>query len=238
VEVFGERMQIAALRAAMAAVPHAEFHNLYAATEAFDMIEYHVPRPLGADVTALPLGRPSPIYELSLRDDAGGEAGPGEIGEICVVGPAVMAGYWNDPALTAAKRLGERPDSYRTGDLAVLGEDGLLRLVGRRDHVVKLRGHRFDLGEIESAVKTHLRVREAVVFTVATPADEVEIVLAVLAEGGSDGHPGLERVLHRHCQDRLPAFARPGRIAILGEFPLLSSGKIDRRALEKRLAKS
>jgi len=235
-EVFGERMQIAALRAAMAAVPHAEFHNLYAATEAFDMIEYQVPRPLGADVTELPLGRPSPIYELSLRDDTGREVRSEEIGEICVVGPSVTAGYWNDPALSEAKRIAGRPDSYRTGDLAIRGEDGLLKLIGRRDHVVKLRGHRFDLGEIEAAAKAQPRVRDAVASTMERPRKEVEIVLAVLADGASDHHTDLERELHRLCLERLPSFARPSRIVIFNEFPLLSSGKIDRRALQKRLA--
>jgi L-proline---[L-prolyl-carrier protein] ligase len=235
-EVFGERMQIAALRTAMAAVPQAEFHNLYAATEAFDMIEYRVPRPLGAEVTALPLGWPSPTYDLSLRDDAGEEVAEGQIGEICVAGPAVTMGYWNDPALSAAKRLAGRPDSYRTGDLATQGPDGLLKLVGRKDHLVKLRGHRFDLGEIEAAAKAQSRVREAVAFTIGTTGEEVEIVLAVLAEGPRDGRADLERALHRLCLERLPGFARPHRIVAFGEFPLLSSGKIDRRALEKLVA--
>jgi acyl-coenzyme A synthetase/AMP-(fatty) acid ligase len=68
------------------------------------------------------------------------------------------------------------------------------------------------------------------------PRKEVEIVLAVLADGASDHHTDLERELHRLCLERLPSFARPSRIVIFNEFPLLSSGKIDRRALEKRLA--
>jgi acyl-coenzyme A synthetase/AMP-(fatty) acid ligase len=201
-------------------------------------MEYHVPGPLGADVTALPLGRPSPIYELSLRDQAGREVAPGEIGEICVVGPAVTMGYWNDPALSAAKRFGEAPDSYRTGDLAVLDDDGLFKLVGREDHVVKVRGHRFDLGEIESAARMEPRVREAVAFTIGAPTEAVEIVLAVLADGAGGRQTGLAHELHRLCLERLPGFARPSRIAIFDEFPLLSTGKIDRRALEKRLAAS
>ncbi len=236
VEVFGERMQIAAFRAAMAAVPHAEFHNLYAATEAFDMVEYRVPRPLGLEVSALPLGRPSPIYDLSLRDEAGEEVEAGEIGEICVAGPSVTIGYWNDPTRSAAKRLADRPDSYRTGDLAMRGPDGLLKLVGRKDHMVKLRGHRFDLGEIEAAAKAQGRVREAVAIAIGTATEEIEIVLAVLVDAASDGPVDLERDLHRLCLERLPGFARPDRIVTFGEFPLLSSGKIDRRALEKLVA--
>ena len=234
VEIFGERMSIPALRAAMDALPHAEFHNLYAASEAFDMIEYPIPRPLGADVTTLPLGRPSPVYRLSLRDENGLEVAPGEPGEICAIGPPVTMGYWNDPALSAAKRLKGVPDSYRTGDLAIQGDDGLIHLIGRRDQMVKLRGQRLDLGEIEAVAKSEPRVREAVAVSLPAPNDGNEVVLAVLAREDS---AGLESELHRICRDRLPSFARPGRIAIFDEFPQLSSGKIDRRALEQRLAR-
>jgi len=233
VEVYGERMPIAALHAAMEALPHAQFHNLYAATEAFDMIEYDIPRPLNRELSEIPLGRPSPNYELSLRDEMGRAVKPGEVGEICVVGPAVTIGYWNDPVLSAAKRLSDTPDSYRTGDLAVLGADGLLRLVGRKDHVVKLRGHRFDLGEIEAVAKLEPRVREAVAFTCGGPMEAAGVVLAVLADEAADGRTDLEDRLRRLCMQRLPGFARPSRIVRLSEFPLLSSGKIDRRALER-----
>ncbi len=238
VVIFGERMPVAALRRAMDAVPHAEFRNLYGATEAFDMIEYVVPRPLGVEVNALPLGQPSAAYELSLRDEAGRAVGPGEIGEICVVGPSVTIGYWNDPALSAAKRLAGVPDSFRTGDLATRGDDGLITLVGRKDHLVKLRGHRFDLGEIEMVAKSEPRVREAVAFTIGTATKAVEIVLAVLSNVAGDERIDLERELQRISRERLPQFARPGRVAIYGEFPLLSSGKVDRRALEKLVAPS
>jgi acyl-coenzyme A synthetase/AMP-(fatty) acid ligase len=220
----------------MDAVPHAEFRNLYDATEAFDIVEYVVPRPLVADLNALPLGRPCPHYELSLRDEEGREVGPGEVGEICVVGPAVTIGYWNDPALSAAKRLTGIPESYRTGDLARRGDDGLITLVGRKDHMVKLRGHRFDLGEIEATARSQARVREAVAFTIGGPEEPVEIVLAVLADVTGDERIDLEHKLQRVNRERLPQFARPHRIVIYGEFPLLSTGKIDRRALEKIVA--
>jgi amino acid adenylation domain-containing protein len=235
VETFGERMPIAALRAAMAAVPGAEFCNLYAASEAFDMVEYDVPRPLPPDLDALPLGHPSPAYDLSLCDDAGRAVARGEIGEICVVGPAALAGYWSDPELSAAKRLPGVPESYRTGDLAIEGDDGLLRLVGRRDHVVKLRGHRFDLGEIEAAAKGAPGVREAVAVITGLPEAPGEVVLALLADLPAGERAALELEVRRVCLQRLPVFARPARLVTFAEFPLLSSGKIDRRELARRV---
>jgi acyl-coenzyme A synthetase/AMP-(fatty) acid ligase len=237
VAVFGERMPLSALRAAMDALPHAEFWNVYSATEAFDMVHYTVPRPLSAEASDLPLGYPHPAYELSLRDERGEEVGPGEVGEICVVGPAVTIGYWNDPELSEAKRLADVPDSYRTGDLARQAEDGLITLVGRKDHQAKLRGHRFDLGEIEAAAKAEPRVREAVAF-IDGAAAEAEVVLAVLTDAAADERKEIERAVWLIGRKRLPRYARPGRIVMFSEFPLLSSGKIDRGALKALIASS
>jgi mycobactin phenyloxazoline synthetase len=236
VSFFGEPMPIPLLREAMAALPDTQFRNLYGATEAFSMAEYPVPRPLGADVGMLPLGRPTANYALSLRDEAGREVGPGEIGEICVVGTAVTIGYWNDPALSLAKRLAEVPDSYRTGDLGRRDAEGLIWSAGRMDHQVKLRGHRFDLGEIEAVARSVPGVREAVAIVIDPAAQTPEILLAVLSDAGGDRAAALEQALKRISQKSLPRYARPTRIAIRAEFPLLSSGKIDRRALKALVA--
>jgi len=230
VEMYGERMPMAALRSAMAALPGAAFRNLYAASEAFDMIEYDVPRPLPAGMDSLPLGRPSPTYQLSLRDEEGSLVGPGETGEICVVGAAATMGYWGDPALSEAKRLDNVGDSYRTGDLARLDPDGLYYLVGRRDHVVKLRGHRFDLGEIEAAARSEPRVRDAVAIALSSQT-QGDLALAILTHSGDD-RIELRRALVRILTARLPSFARPERLVFFDAFPLLSSGKVDRRHIE------
>ena len=238
VAVFGEPMPIAALRAAMDALPQAEFRNVYSSTEAFDMVEYIVPRPLGAEVTALPLGWPTPAYRLSLRDEAGQEVERGEIGEICVVGPAVSVGYWSDPELSAAKRLPRVPDSYRTSDFARQDQDGLLVLVGRKDHQVKLRGHRFDLNEIEAVARAVPGVRAAVAIIVDADGEAAKIVLAVLADATGDERVNIERGIRRTSGQSLPPYARPSRIVLFSEFPLLSSGKIDRRGLEGLVARS
>lgn len=231
VAFYGEPMPPAVLRRLMDALPYTEFLNHYGATEVYNMAYYLVPRPL-PDLAALPIGRPVDHCVLTLRDQSGAEVKAGEVGEICVTGPAVTSGYWHDPELTAAKRLEGRPDSYRTGDLAVLGEDGLLRLVGRSDHVVKLRGHRFGLAEIEAALKAHDHARDAVAIAVPRSQGDAEIRAAVSSEAGAGIEPGLRRL----CHERLPAFAQPARITILRRFPLLSTGKVDRQTLQRLLA--
>ena len=228
----GEPLAPATLRRLMAALPQAEFVQRFSATEAHRLAIYRVPRPLPDDLQSLPLGEPADGFDLTLRDEAGGVVAPGEVGEICVVGAPVMLGYWNDPAATAARRLDGQPDSFRTGDLASLGADGLLYWAGRKDHVVKIRGHRLDLGEIEAALKAHPAVRDAVAVAVAAAGGDSEIHAAVLAAGDA----GLEGELKRLCSERLTRFAWPARIAFLERFPLLSSGKVDRRTLQAQLA--
>ncbi len=228
VDFVGEPLSMAILHRLMAALPHAAFLHRFGATEAYCIAQYPVPRPLPEDATALPLGRPSSKYRLSLRDEDGREVVAGEHGEICVIGPSVMLGYWGDPSLTAAKRVDDRPDSFRTGDFATLGVDGLLRWAGRQDQVVKIHGHRIDLGEIESVLKSHAAARDCAAFAVCVGDARTEVRAAVLTEATE----ALEAELKLLCIKRLPAPARPARILRLAEFPLLTTGKIDRRALQ------
>jgi acyl-coenzyme A synthetase/AMP-(fatty) acid ligase len=186
-----------------------------------------VPRPLPEDLLRLPLGWPMDYCEVTLRDEAGREVADGDVGEVCVVSPGVSSGYWGDPELTAARQLTGIADSYRTGDFAVRDKDGLLRPIGRQDQMVKIRGHRLDLGEVEAVLRLHARVRDALAVACGAPDSEVRAV--VLSEAG----PDLLAELNRLCRRRLPGYGRPARIVVLAQFPLLSTGKIDRQALRR-----
>jgi amino acid adenylation domain-containing protein len=238
VEFMGEPLPIRTLRRLMAALPGAHFVNRYGATEANDIVHYQVPQPLPENLSTVPLGRPLGNYVFSLRDEAGAEVPPGMPGEICVVGPQVMMGYWSDPGQTARTRFEGRADSYRTGDFAYHDRDGLLHLVGRKDHVVKLHGHRFDLSEIEAALRAHPAVREAAAFAIHVPGGlgEMEVRAAVHVDASLLAANKLAGELRRLCRERLPNFARPTRIATPPNFPLLSTGKVDRKALEALLS--
>ena len=231
VEFFGEPLAPVALRRLMELLPQAEFVNFYGATEAHRVTTYTVPRPLPADLAQLPLGQPTENYAFSLRDAAGAEAAAGEPGEIVVAGPRALLGYWRDEALTSAKRLPGAGQSYRTGDLARFGKDGLLHLIGRQDQVVKLRGNRFDLGELEAVLKSDPAVREALAFALPDPRGELEVRVALLTED-----PEVEERLRRVMMERLPSYARPARIALLTELPRLATGKVDRQKVKAALA--
>ena len=221
---YGEPLPIDSLRAVTDLFPKAQLQNTYAASEAFWMMRYLVPRPIPRDLEKVPIGKPREDYALFLCDPEGNEVASGEVGEICVVGPVALVDYWKRPDLTAAARLNGIPNSYRTGDLARLGPDGNYYFAGRRDHQVKIRGHRFELGEIEAVIRSHALVREAVAFLVAE-----EVQACVLAENRN----GLIAEIRTICARRLPVFARPVRIIVMEKFPQLPSGKVDRMTLQK-----
>jgi acyl-coenzyme A synthetase/AMP-(fatty) acid ligase len=113
-------------------------------------------------------------------------------------------------------------------------------MIGRKDNVVKLHGNRFDLGEVAAVLKKHPAVREAAAFAIATNAalGDKEVRAAIQVDPALVDNPALLNELRRLCRDSLPNFARPVRYAMLEAFPLLSSGKIDRKALEQKLSAS
>ncbi len=234
IDFVGEPLSMAVLRRAMAALPDTAFLHRFGATEAYRIADYPVPRPLPADLTSLPLGKPNASYRLSLRGEDGREVMPGEPGEICVIGSPVTLGYWKDPELTAAKQVDGRPDSFRTGDLATLDKEGLLHWVGRCDQVVKVRGHRIDLGEIEAVLRTHDAVEDCAAFAFSGEDGHLEIRAALLTQAPED----IESDLRLLCLKRLPAPARPANFLSLPRFPLLHSGKIDRQALRDLIARN
>jgi amino acid adenylation domain-containing protein len=231
VAIYGEALPLPLLRRLMAIFPQAQFCNHYGATEAYNMANFIFPRPLPEDLDALPLGRAPDHCILSLRDEAGEEVAPGELGEICAAGPMVALGYWGDPDLSRAKGLGPGGGFYRSGDLGRIGDDGLLHFAGRADDMVKLRGQRFQLSEIEAVLQSHPAVRKAIALAIEAPGREPEIRAALLAEGGGT----LEAELRALCARRLPTRARPTLIVVLDRFPTTATGKLDRMGLKALL---
>lgn len=223
----GEVFPVASLRKLMQQVPHARFVNLYGPTET-NVCTYHVLAGVPDEgMDAIPLGIPCEHLEVGLLREDGSPCGAGEAGEIVVAGPGVMRGYWGRPDLTAASRLGGRPDSYRTGDFARM-DSGTLRFLGRRDQQIKIHGHRVELLEIEAHLERHPRVARAAVLLEHGGTFDARLVgfVAAREDGG-----GMENSLHRHCADRLPSHARPSRFVICPTLPTTSTGKIDRQAL-------
>jgi acyl-CoA synthetase (AMP-forming)/AMP-acid ligase II len=165
---------------------------------------------------------------------------PGEEGELVVRGPGVMLGYWKLPERTA-KNLTPNPLHkdftdliYRTGDLVRVLADGVsFQYIARLDHMVKTRGYRVELEEIEHVLHANARIRNAAV--VAIPDDEVGARLraAVVIEGEELS----QQELASHCATKLPSYAIPEVFVLMAELPTTSTGKVDRRSLAESLGR-
>jgi amino acid adenylation domain-containing protein len=207
-------------------LPQVEFANLYGPTETNVCTFERIDREHWDRVSPIRIGIPCEGTEVVLIDDAGGRVtGTGIAGELLASGPTVALGYWRDVAKTDARffnRDGLR--WYRTGDYAEFDQSGHLVFHGRRDHMVKIRGHRVELGEVEAALLAHPEVAEAAAIAVG------EVLIAIVRSSG-DAPSGEE--LRQHCADRVPRYMVPTEVKVVENMPHGSTGKIDRLALER-----
>ena len=231
----GEEFPVKYLKDVMAAFPQASFHNLYGPTETNVITWQPVPRPL-PDWDAVPLGKACANTDVFPVKEDGELAGPGEEGELWSVGPTTTLGYWNRPeetdrALVPDPRVrGHRSVAYRTGDLVRVEEDGVLRFIGRRDHMVKVRGYRVELGEVERALLRNSSVTDAIVVT--EPDTDFGNRLAAFVVMAA-GETVSEEDLKTHCLGILPRYAVPVGWTFLEDLPRTSTGKADRVALSR-----
>jgi amino acid adenylation domain-containing protein len=236
----GELMPMRVLRKVRAAFTGARLWNVYGQTEANTSMFHEVVTIPEDDAARLPIGKPLPGFEVfALGDDGAPVTTPGGEGELHVRGgtPAT-GGYLRDDARTAEKFVLDPllPDTrrrvYRTGDRVRLGADGSWTFVGRADDLIKTRGYRVELGEIELALLGATGVAEAAV--VALPSDSIgnELIGFVVAAEGA----ALEsRDVLAHVAAKLPAYMVPGALHVRASFPRTSTQKVDRKALAAEL---
>ncbi len=179
------------------------------------------------------IGQPLPTYFAVVLDERLQAVPEGEVGELCIGGIGVTAGYLNRPELTAEKFVdfytGHR--IYRTGDLARVNADGELEYLGRADAEVKVRGHRVDLGEIESVLQEEPAVQAAVVNLVNKETDGGQLAAYLLPANGATIDDDDRAALHAKLRAHLPPYMVPDFIDVIDSIPLMPSGKADRKAL-------
>jgi amino acid adenylation domain-containing protein len=213
---------------------NARIYNFYGPTETNVITAYRVDGPPDEPLqNNVPIGKPCPYARIAVVDEHQQPVPPGTTGELIVNGTSLMQGYWGDPEKTAQKirqvTLEGREDLYYfTGDLVVEQPGGNLVYINRRDHMVKVRGFRVELGEVESALYRHPSIAKAAV--IAVPHEKVShrLIAFVAYENETVLTPDD---IEKHCNQFLPAYMIPERFIILNNLPLSSTGKIDREAL-------
>jgi amino acid adenylation domain-containing protein len=218
----GEPFPIEPLRALRRALPRARLLNLYGPTET-NVCAFHEVGEIGEDADQpVPIGRACSGDSIWIEDLEGRPMPVGACGELVVEGPTVMRGYWGAPPHCGP---------YRTGDLVERISEDSFRFLGRRDALVKVRGHRVELAEVEAAIACHEDLLEAAV-VVFGEGLESRLVAAVVARGHTT--PNLLEI-KRWCAPRLPRYMIVHELRVLAELPRGPNGKLDRRALTERL---
>lgn len=228
----GEVFPIKHLRLLKQLVPHPRYFNLYGPTETNVCTWFELPPDIEPDRTdPYPIGKVCAHYRSRVIDEHGNELTRGEEGELCIAGPGVMHGYWALDELTAKVFL-TAPDGtrwYRTGDLVVEDDQGDFIFHGRRDRMVKKRGYRVELGEIEACLYQHEEVAQAAVIAVPDEDGGVRVKAFVSANNGKK----LSTIrLKQFCSQKLPVYMVPDLFSFHDRLPTTSTDKVDYQALK------
>ncbi|MDZ4804960.1 MAG: amino acid adenylation domain-containing protein [Candidatus Eisenbacteria bacterium] len=227
----GEVFPVRHLRALTERWPGRRYLNLYGPTETNVCTWHEIPLPVPLDRDRpYPIGLVCDHCEGRVIDADGGLVAVGSPGELVIRGAAVTGGYWNLPERNASTYWIDDAGVawYRTGDVVIDPGDGVLEFVGRRDRMVKRRGYRVELGEIEAGLYKHPAVLEAAV--VAREDAEAGVsVVAFLAfrEGMKAGTIEMKRF----CAENLLSYMIPDRFVVLPVLPKTSTDKMDYQSL-------
>jgi natural product biosynthesis luciferase-like monooxygenase protein len=220
------------IAADLAAVRPARVTNMYGPTETTIWSTVGDVTPPGPSAH-VPIGRPLAHQTVYVLDDRGAPLPPGVTGELVIGGDGVTRGYWKQPELTAERFLADpfsgAPGArmYRTGDRGRFRPDGDIECLGRVDHQVKIRGHRVEPGEIESLLRSHEAVVEAVVIMREDSPGDQRLVAYLR---GAATPPDAD-TMKAWLRGRLPEVMVPSAFVWLPALPLTPNGKVDRRAL-------
>lgn len=189
------------------------------------------------------MGRAYPGHRVAVIDDDGRECPRGTPGDVAVhrrdihghPDPVFFLGYWQNEEATRRKYTGPLDDSWcRTGDTAVMDEDGYLWYQGRSDDVFKAAGYRIGPSEIENCLVKH----PAVVNAAVVPKPDAErgalVKAYVVLAPGATGDEALVEALQQHVRGKLAPYEYPKEIEFIDALPMTTTGKVQRRVLRLR----
>jgi long-chain acyl-CoA synthetase len=198
---------------------HVDMVIMYGATEASARLSYLEPHMLKDKIESI--GWAIPNVTLKVLDPDGNELPAGEVGEITGFGANIMQGYWKDEEATKAVL---DHNGYHTGDLGYMDNDGYFFIVGRKDNMLKVGGHRINTQEIEDVLMETGMVLETAVFGVPDKLlGNRLIAVAVPIDDKQTGKDILDK-----SSEKLPKFKVPGEITLVKTLPKNPSGKINK----------
>jgi acyl-CoA synthetase (AMP-forming)/AMP-acid ligase II len=213
--------------------------NLYGPTETTIAISNYRWNPASSAEECLngivPIGWIFSGQDCRVVADNGRSVGGGEIGQLCLGGSQVAAGYWNNADKTHQQfiRLPEDDANrvwYSTGDLVKQDQRKCLFYLGRTDHQVKIRGYRVELQEVDLVLRRACGTDQAVAVPWPVKEGTAEGLIAFVC-AGEDGE-GLDRThIMETCRRSLPDYMVPNTVCFVPEIPLNENGKTDKRKL-------
>jgi amino acid adenylation domain-containing protein len=240
IQFAGEVFPIKYLRRLKEIIPQAKYYNVYGQTEANSSTYYLIEKLPEDDADPIPIGKSFPNFNVFAIDAVGNKiTQPGEKGEFYINAGSVAYGYWDDPERTKERfvnnplkpYLEERV--YRTGDLVTLDSDSNYVFVGRKDHMIKSRGYRIEIAQVETAILNHPQIQEAVVIPIPDEliGNRITAVVVPVIQNGID-----KSDIVKHCSKQLPRYMIPEAIEFRHYLPKTSSGKMDRRKLTEMMS--
>lgn len=178
------------------------------------------------------MGRAIPGHDVAIIDNSGHRMPTSQVGRIAVrrPDPVMFLGYWNNPAATADKFIG---DWLLTGDMGRQDGDGYFWFVGRDDDVITSAGYRIGPGEVEDALMKHPAVAMAAVIGVPDPVRTEAVKAFVVLQDGQEASPELAADIQEFVKRRMAAHAYPRQVAFVESLPMTPTGKIRRKDLRE-----
>lgn len=220
-----------------ACIPNAEIFDFYGPTEATIYCTYYkFDRENSKQLNGmLSIGKAMNGLTAIITDENRKEVPDGNKGELCISGPQLTPGYWNNPEKNAEvffelDQHGTKTRYYKTGDLCYKDPDGDIMYSGRLDFQVKIQGYRIELGEIEHHARESMSGKNAIAVAFQNQTGNTEIALFVEAKATDTS------ALNEYLKSKMPYYMVPTKIICHEEFPLNTNGKVDRNKLKLLIA--
>ena len=225
----GEPFQIKKLRLIMELWPTPVFHNLWGSTETNACTYQRIPRPIPEDrVTPYPIGPAGSHCMIMVLDDNAQPVAPGGEGLMYITGPSVFKGYWGRETVFLERHGGIW---HNTGDVVKEQEGEGFVYVGRRDRMVKRRGFRIELAEVERGLYQHPAMSEAAVIALPDLQAGTKIIAYLVVP--QEPKPSIVE-MKTFCNQHLPVFMNPDVFVFTDALPRTRSNKVDYQALIRK----